>query len=90
LVPTIRRGAGSTVVLQMAPPSVSAYWIDRRIRGQGLPPRTVPTPQLMKAVVAKLPGAIGYIAIDQLDDAVQALLIDGKAPSDPRYPLIVR
>src|SRR5215510_6837662 len=45
-------------VLGMQPDEVGAYWIDRRIRGDGLPPRTVPTPLIMKSVVTKLRGAI--------------------------------
>lgn len=65
------------------------YWVDRRIRGQGLPPRTVPTQMLMRAVVARLPGAVGYLTADQLNDTVRAVTIDGRAHDAADYPLRV-
>lgn len=66
------------------------YWVDRRIRGQGLPPRAVPTPALLRAVVARLRGGIGYIAPDQLNPTVKALTIDGARHTDAAYPLIIK
>jgi hypothetical protein len=53
------------LVLQMVHAEVGRYWVDRRIRGQGMPPRIVPSAQIMNAIVAKLPGAIGYVAANQ-------------------------
>lgn len=63
------------------------YWIDRRVRGQGLPPRVVPSAALARAVVAKLPGAISYIYANELDATVRALRIDGIAHGASDYPL---
>lgn len=48
------------VVLRLGPDEVGRFWLDRRIRGLGLPPRQVPNAALMQQVVANLPGAIGY------------------------------
>jgi hypothetical protein len=48
------------VVLRLAPDEVGRFWLDRRIRGLGLPPRQVPNATLMQQVVANLPGSIGY------------------------------
>jgi hypothetical protein len=48
------------VVLRLGPDEVGRFWLDRRIRGLGLPPRQVPTATLMQQVVANLPGSIGY------------------------------
>lgn len=47
-------------VLRLGPDEVGRFWLDRRIRGLGLPPRQVPNATLMQQVVANLPGAIGY------------------------------
>lgn len=74
-------------VLGYSPTQVGAYWIDRRIRGQGMPPRTVPAPQIMKAVVAKLPGAIGYIPASMVDKTVAVLTVDGVALKAANYPI---
>lgn len=79
-----------TLVLAMSPDEIGRYWVDRRVRGLGLPPRTVPSPQTMKGVVARLPGAIGYIDASQIDDSVQVLSIDGKSFRDPGYRLVAR
>jgi ABC-type phosphate transport system substrate-binding protein len=78
------------LALNMSPDQVGAYWIDRRIRGQGMAPRTVPSPQIMKAVIAKLPGSIGYVSAEHLDASVQPLTIDGKSYKSADYPLRLR
>jgi len=77
-------------ILGLPPDQVGAYWIDRRIRGEGLPPRTVPSPLIMRAVVAKLQGAIGYLPAALVDDSVIVLTVDGKSPRSPDYPLHVQ
>jgi hypothetical protein len=71
----------------MTKDQAARYWIDRRIRGLGLPPRTVTSQPTMRALAARLSGAIGYITADQLTAAIQALRIDGKGHTDPGYPL---
>jgi len=75
-------------VLELRPAETGRYWIDRRIRGEGYPPRTVPSAEVLKAVVARLPGAIGYLSLEQLDSSVRALTIDGRSHTDPEYPLV--
>jgi ABC-type phosphate transport system substrate-binding protein len=47
-------------VLRLGPDEVGRFWLDRRIRGLGLPPKQVPSAALMQQVVANLTGAIGY------------------------------
>lgn len=77
-------------ILDMNPQQVGLYWIDRRIRGQGMPPRTVSTQALVRGIVPRLPGAIGYVTVDQLGGDMQALRIDGKDHRHPDYPLRVQ
>jgi hypothetical protein len=48
-------------VLRLDPESVGRFWIDRRIRGLGLPPRHVAEPGTIVRVVEKLAGAISYV-----------------------------
>lgn len=76
------------LLLELTPDSMARYWIDRRIRGQGMPPRTVPAAQVMKAVVARLPGAIGYVPSSMVDDSVVALTVDKQMPDTASYPLL--
>jgi hypothetical protein len=53
------------VVLRMSPHQVGRYWVDQRIRGGSLPPRLVSDPALMAKLIARLPGAIGYVPAGQ-------------------------
>jgi hypothetical protein len=67
-----------TRVLGLTPQAVGRYWVDARIRGIGLPPRSVALPQLVLRTVAALPGAIGYVPKSILQGAaVKVLRVDG-------------
>jgi len=61
------------VVLGMSPNEVARYWIDRKIRGGARPPKRVPSPRLVLAVVEKRREAIGYVREDQVTDAVRVV-----------------
>jgi ABC-type phosphate transport system substrate-binding protein len=61
------------VVLNMTPEQVSRYWLDRRIRGEGTPPRQVPSAELMARLVAALPGAISYVPEDKVIPSVRVV-----------------
>jgi len=83
------RVAFDRAALGFSPAASGRYWVDRRIRGQGLPPRTVPNQALLRAVVARLNGGIGYVTADQLNPTVRALTVDGETYTDPDYDLVV-
>jgi hypothetical protein len=81
------RGAFDKTVLNMAPDVVARYWIDRKIRGNSGPPKTIEPLDLLQRVVARLDGAIGYAPVGQIRPELKAIRIDGKGPNDPGYPL---
>jgi hypothetical protein len=88
LAPSLaERHAFDQVVLGMSPDEVSKYWIDRRIRGQGNPPKSAPSPEVMAKVVASFPAAIGYLPVSALTATVKPVSIDGKAYTDRGYLL---
>jgi hypothetical protein len=74
-------------VLGLAPDEVAQFWITRRIRDEGLPPRTLPSTELGLRVVASYAGAITYVSAKIVRAGVRVLKIDGKLPSDPGYLL---
>ncbi|MDX2052190.1 MAG: hypothetical protein SFV15_07360 [Polyangiaceae bacterium] len=86
-VQTSERREFDRVVLGLSPDEVARYWINRKIRGQSGPPRTVPSSALLLRVVAQLKGAIGYVRSSQLNGSVRPLRIDGKAHTDRDYRL---
>ena len=69
------------VVLRLSPEEVGRFWIDRRVRGLGLPPRHVGEPATVVRVVEKLAGAIAYAPEDVVRNArvkVVARIRNGK------------
>lgn len=75
-------------VLGMSPEEVTRYWIDRKIRGQSGPPKSIDSPDLLQRVVARLPGGLGYVRSTDVRSEVKALRIDGKLPGEPGYPVV--
>jgi ABC-type phosphate transport system substrate-binding protein len=81
------RQAFDLIVLGMGPEEVNKFWIDRRIRGQGNPPKSAPSPEVVAKVVANFPGALGYVPVGSLTPALKPVAIDGKTYLDPGYLL---
>jgi hypothetical protein len=75
-----------TFLFGLGPDEMARYWVDQRIRGTQAP-RAVPSIDMARKVVAKLPGGITYIPASQLIPEVKALRIDGRGPFDNGYPL---
>jgi len=88
LTPNSReRGAFDKTVLNMSPEAIARYWVDRKIRGDSGPPKTIEPLDLLQRVVARLDGAIGYAPVNEIRPELKALRIDGKGPTDSGYPL---
>ena len=75
------------LMLGLSPEEVGRFWVDRRIRDESPPPKTVPSADLAVRVAASLPFAITYITPDLVNDKVAVLSIDGKHPTDGSYLL---
>ncbi len=82
------RVAFDRLVLDLSPEAVAKYWLDRKIRGQSGPPRTVPSLKVLLGVVARFPGAIGYVRSEYVSSDVRALKVSGQAPGSPGYRLV--
>ena len=76
-------------VLGMTPDEVARYWIDRKIRGQGVPPKVVSPADLLQKVVSRLEHSIAYVRIGQVSGDVRVIAIDGHLPGDGSYGLSV-
>jgi hypothetical protein len=75
------------IVLGLKADEVGRFWVDRQIRAQSPPPKTVQSPELAVRIAMSLPGAISYATADALNDKLRALTIDGKALGQTGYPL---
>ncbi len=88
LAPLSRERSGfDKTVLGMSPDALARYWVDRKIRGESGPPKTVEPADVLQRVVVKLDGAVGYAPLNEMRPDVKAIRIDGKGPNDPGYPL---
>lgn len=85
---TAERVSFDRIVLGMSADEAGRYWIDRRIRGNGSEPRTVPSVLMLNRVVAQTPGSVAYVRASQATDLVRIVRVDGKLPGEPGYPLI--
>lgn len=75
------------IVLGLKPDEVGRFWVDRQIRAQSPPPKTVQSSELAVRIAMSLPGAMTYATADALNDKLRALTIDGKAAGQSGYPL---
>jgi hypothetical protein len=83
---SFERASFDRVVLGMDPDAIARYWVDQRIRGTQAP-RTLSSPDMLLRVVAKLPGAIGYVSANRVTPDARVLRIDGRLPGESGYPL---
>jgi ABC-type phosphate transport system substrate-binding protein len=61
----------SATVLGLDPDRVLRYWIDRKIRGGERPPPKLPSPASIVRAVGSKPGAIGYVAVTDINPNVK-------------------
>ena len=87
---TPERSGFDKAVLGMSPDEMGRFWVDRKIRGQGSAPRSLPSPAHIAKVAAKFPGAIGYLTADQMTSDIQAVAVDGVAYTDARYNILTQ
>lgn len=77
-------------LVRMSDIDYSQWWLGAVFRGRAASaPRVIDTAEAMINAVAAVPDAIGFIGPHDiaLQPGVAALTIDGKAPSDPEYPI---
>lgn len=84
---TAERVAFDNRVLGMGPDEVGRFWIDRKIRGQSGPPKTVTPLERLRAAIKRVDGTLTYLQAGDVQDGMKVLSVDGKAPGDPGYPL---
>ena len=79
------RVAFDAAALGMTPDQDTAYWIDRRIRGQTGSPRAIAQGDLAQRIVVHLEGGVTYVRLDEVRPDVKVLRVESKLPTDPGY-----
>ena len=60
-------------VLNYSPSEIKEYWVQQRIKAKGSPPAVLNSSIGVKRLVSKLPPAIGYIPVAEVDDSVKVV-----------------
>lgn len=58
------------------PEQYKEYWIGQQVKGEGVAPMIQKTAGNVKAMVAQVPGAIGYVDESELDDTVRNVSVE--------------
>ena len=81
------RVAFDRAVLGLEPAAIARFWVDARIRAEGMPPTTAATPDLAMRIVASLAHTVSYGTKAMLNPKVKAISVDGKSAADGGYAL---
>ena len=82
------RAAAIELVCQMSEAAFDRHVLFQTFQGTiGWGPRAIESAGAMLRFVFNVPGAIGYVPADQVDDSTKVVLIDGLLPGDSKYPL---
>jgi len=87
---TPERTGFDKAVLGMSPDEVGRLWVDRKVRGQGGAPRSLPSAAHIAKVAAKFPGAIAYLPEDQITSDIQPIQVDGVPYTDGHYNIVAQ
>jgi len=75
-------------VCRMSESDLRRRYLQGLLTGEELvSPKTLSSPVGVRKFVFNVPGAIGYVRPEDLDDSVKVVRIDGHLPTDADYPL---
>lgn len=75
-------------VCRMSEPDLRRRYLQGLLTGEVLvSPKTLANPLGVRKFVFNVPGAIGYLRPEDVDDSVKVIRIDGHLPGDAEYPL---
>jgi len=75
-------------VCRMSEADLRRRYLQKRYTNEMLvPPKTLVTPKFVREFVFNVPGAIGYLRPEDVDDSVKVISIDDHRPADAEYPL---
>lgn len=75
-------------IYEMSEGQFRQYWIAKIFRSEVTSgPKIVYSTEMAHDLVRSLPGSITFMAASDVEDGMKVLRIDGKAPTDPGYPL---
>jgi phosphate transport system substrate-binding protein len=84
------RTAALRLIYGMSEADLTRHFLHQTFTGgTGAAPRTLATAENVKRFVVNVPGAIGVVRLTDVDDTVKAIRIDGVAPGETGYGLVI-
>ena len=84
------RAAALRLIYGMSEADLTRHFLHQTFNGgTGGAPRTLATAENVKRFVVNVPGAIGVVRLEDLDDSVKAIRINGVAPGEAGYGLVI-
>jgi ABC-type phosphate transport system substrate-binding protein len=84
------RAAALRLIYGMSEDDLTRHFIHQTFTGGNASgPRALATAEGVKRFVFNVPGAIGVVRLTDLDDTVKVLKINGAAPGEPGYTLVM-
>ena len=84
------RAAALRLIYGMSEDDLTRHFMHQTFTGGNASgPRVLATAEGVKRFVFNVPGAIGVVRLADLDDTVKALKINGAAPGEPGYALVM-
>jgi ABC-type phosphate transport system substrate-binding protein len=82
------REAVLRLIYDMDEKDFNSYFLGKKFRGEILeePRLRTSTPDMIKTI-SNVPGAIGYVRVDEIDASVKVIRVDGLAPGDVGYKI---
>ena len=75
-------------VCRMSEPDLRRRYLQGLLTGEVLvSPKTLANPMGVRKFVFNVPGAIGYLRPEDVDDSVKVIRVDGHLPGEAEYPL---
>jgi ABC-type phosphate transport system substrate-binding protein len=84
------RAALLRTICRMSEHDFDRHVLQVTFQGSALsPPRTISTADGMLRFVFNVPGALGYVRADEVNNSVKVVRVDGMLPGDQGYPLVL-
>ena len=87
----LERTTAMRLIYRMSENDFSRYWLHVSFTGDTqAATKTLTNATGIRKFVSYVPGAIGYVLADRVDDSVKVVRVDGRLPSESGYRLATR
>ena len=84
----VERLAALQVICGMTEPEFNQYFLHASFNGANAAvPKSLGSAALLRQLVTSVPGAIGFVAVSDVNDSVKVVKLEGQSPGEADYKL---